>query len=170
MAGHDKARYLVTGCTVPDDDTLEAFWQRGKSQWPVPDVPGDYQVRWIGADAESTDAILTHVKSGDKTGTVSVPAVRQRTGQPGLRPGDALVLIRYDGTPSVLLRITAVEDVAYGSIDERHTALDGPRVRDPEIWKPLHRHYFDMLLAPYGLSTGDDTPITFESFELVYAE
>ena len=165
----DKTRHLVAGCTVPDESTLDAFWQAARDANPDRTLPDDYQVRWIGGDESSTSAILAHIRSGDKTGTVSVPWVIERNGQHKPAVGDAIILINFDGSPAVLVQIIAIDDVPYGQITEEHTGLDGPRVRAVDIWKPIHVRYFDMLLAPYGLVTDDETPISFEKFELVYA-
>jgi uncharacterized protein YhfF len=166
---NDKTRHLVSGCTVPDLAVLDDFWQAARLANPGRPLPDDYQVRWIGGDEQSTSAILGHIRSGNKTGTVSVPWVIERSGQHKPAVGDAIILINFDGTPAIMVQIIAIDDVPYGMIDEEHTSLDGPRVRAVDVWKPMHVRYFDMLLAPYDLVTDDDTPISFEKFEVVYA-
>ncbi len=113
--------------------------------------------------------ILGHVRDGNKTGTVHVPEAIAHSGQPTPAVGDAIVLIDFDGTPSVLVRITGIETVAYAEITERHTAVDGPRVRALDIWIPVHVGYFNKLLAPAGKKVTDTTPIAFETFEVLYA-
>ena len=167
--GDARSRFLLPGCARPDDAVLEAFWIRASAvDATLEDV--DFAVRWIGADADSTDRILTHVISGAKTGTVSLPDVLAHRGEHAPDIGDGMVLIRCDGTPAVAVRITAIDVVRYADIDESHTALDGPNVRALDVWLPLHRPYFDLLLRPLGRTTGDDTLIRFETFELVYSE
>ncbi|MGI9232584.1 MAG: ASCH domain-containing protein [Woeseiaceae bacterium] len=165
----DKTKFLVKGCTTPSEAAIDRFYAEAERRLLDANLPNDYQVRWIGADETSTRNILEHIRSGQKTGTVSVPWAIERSGQPVPRTGDAIILINFDGTPAVLIRITAIEEVPYGEITEHHTALDGPRVRALEIWKPLHLGYFNMLLRPYDLVVDDDTPISFENFELLYA-
>ena len=168
MAKHERTRFLVPGCTRPDDATLETFYADARNASAQANLPDDFSARWIGADTDSTLAILRHIVSGDKTGTVSLPEVVEKTGQPVPSVGDAVVLIEFDGTPAVVVRITAIDIVPYGEIGAAHTALDGPRVRELEVWKPLHKRYFDMLLGQHGLHCTAQTPIAFESFELVY--
>ena len=56
-----------------------------------------------------------------------------------------------------------------GISEERITGLDGPSVRDVEIWKPLHQRFWDGELAPYGLAVTDKMLVLVERFELIYA-
>ena len=120
-------------------------------------------------DARSTATILQHIRNGDKTGTVSLPAVSEHNGQATPVVGDTIILINFDGTPALLLRITHLDVIAFGDINEQHTALDGPSVRALEVRKALHEPYFNMLLAPLGIVCDVATPVTFESFELLYS-
>lgn len=163
----DKTKYLLEGCARPTDPELTAFYERAKSHCQKAGLPDDFQVRWIGGDAGSTNSILEHIRNGDKTGTVTVPEAIAHSGQKPPAVGDTIVLINFDGTPALVVRITAIEVVAYGAIEARHTGLDGPRVRDIPVWKPLHEGYFDKLLAPLGIRCTDATPISFETFELL---
>ncbi len=170
---HERSKFLVPGSTQPLDSDLEAFYAAARKACSAAVIGNklgdDFSVRWIGADEASTSGILAVIRSGDKTGSVSVPQVVEHNGQKQPGVGDAIVLINFDGTAALLVRITHVEVVAYGDITEQHTALDGPRVRAIDIWKPLHERYFNMLLAPQGLVCDASTPIAFESFELLYS-
>ena len=165
-----NTEYLVAGCTPPIADQLDKFWQEAISTLGCDDLPADYYVRWIGSDAQSTEAILASVLSGQKTGSVSLPWETEHSGRNASQVRDAIVLINFDGTPSALLQITSIPTVRFADVTAQHTASDGPRVRAPEVWKPLHKPYFNMLLAPYGLQSNDDMPISFEKFELLYPE
>lgn len=167
-ANQKRTHYLVKGCTPPNDAELGRFWNEARNAVANANLPDNYQVRWIGGDDESTRNILQHFRTGDKTGSVTLPWVVRNTGQPEPGVGDAIILINFDGTPALLVRTTAIQEVPYGEITEEHTALDGPRVRALPIWKPLHEPYFNKLLAPYQLQVSDETPIWFETFEVLY--
>ena len=158
--------YLVEGSQPPDYDAIESFYHQ--AQLATQDLPENYHVRWIGGDDETTEAILGHILTGDKTGTVSMPWVAEKRGCGPSRAGDAMVLIHFDGSPAVVLQVTNVETVPYKDIELKHTSLDGPAVRPLEIWLPVHTPYFERLLEPYGLKLTDDTPISFETFKLVH--
>ncbi len=47
------------------------------------------------------------------------------------------------------------------------SSLDGPPVQDPEVWIPLHRKYWNGLLAAYGRECSDDMPVLIEPFDYV---
>lgn len=78
------------------------------------------------------------------------------------------MLIDYDGAPTMVLRITGNETVAIDAIDERLTGLDGPPVRNVEVWKPVHRNFWNGELKRHGLTVTDDMSVLVERFELVY--
>ena len=159
--------YLPDGCAKPDQAALEAFWQAAQDTLPEAGLPNDYQVRWIGLDAESTWQIFALIRAGDKTGTFTLPWIVDRTQQPTPRVGDAIILIDFDGTPTMLIRLTDIEDVPFGEITNEHTAVDGPPVRDVAIWRPLHTQYWNAMLAPFDLSVSDDMPVWIEKFEVL---
>jgi len=159
--------YLVEGCTPPDAAQLAEFYQNAKQALST-ELPDTYQIRWIGADMASTTAILNHIRHGDKTGTVSLPWVAEQRGCEPSHAGDVMILLNFDGTPALLLEITKVETVAYKAITLAHTSLDGPSVRALDVWIPLHRPYFEMLVKPYGMTVTDDMPIWFETFKPLF--
>ncbi len=168
---NERTKFLVAGCETPNEQILQAFWAEARSRVQAETkLPVDFQVRWIGGNEETTKAILAHIRTGNKTGTVHVPQAVAHSGQPVPAVGDAIVLIEMDGTPKVLVQISEIETVPYSEISERHTALDGPAIRELELWKQIHRPYFDMLLAPAGISCTAETPIAFERFRLIYAK
>ncbi len=160
--------YLAPGCATPEDSKLDAFYSEAIAALPLQKLPPDYQVRWIGANDEVTRNILDLFRSGDKTGSVTLPDVVKHTGQPEATVGDTTILINFDGSPGILIRTIKIEEVAFGEITEEHTALDGPKVRALDVWLPLHEPYFNMLLAPAGKTVQPDTPIWFETFEVLY--
>ena len=43
-------------------------------------------------------------------------------------------------------------------------SMDFP-VRDPEVWIPLHREYWNNILEPYGRACTDDMPVIVEHFK-----
>ncbi len=160
--------YLPEGCTRPRRDELDAFWAAARAARPDVAWPAGYQVRWIGLDAESTRQIFDLIRSGDKTGTFTLPWIVERTDQPAPRAGDCIVLIDIDGTPTQLVRLESVHLVRFGDVTAADTAIDGSPVRDPAVWKPLHTVYWNGLLKPFGLAVSDDMPFWAEPFTLLH--
>jgi len=155
---YTKSKHLLPGCTRPTDAELDEFYKKARQSLHDIDLPGNYQIRWIGSDRENTQNILNHIRTGNKTGTVSVPIVTEHNQQPESVIGNTIILINFDH----------IELVAYAAITEQHTALDGPAVRPIKIWKPIHRRYFDFLLEPCGKICDEETIIAFETIEVVF--
>ena len=163
-----KTQFIDPGPRKPSDAELDAFWDRARKA--VPGLGADYQVRWIGIDEETTGLIIAFIKSGEKTGTFTLPWINAAKGQPRSEVGDHIVLIAYDGTPTLAVELTDVRETQFGRITADDTAIDGPPVRALEDWIPLHRRYWSGLLKPYGRTVTDDMPVLIEPFRLLYAE
>ncbi len=160
--------YLPQGCTRPDSAALEAFWAEARARVPSLAGASGYQVRWIGMDAASTQAIFEVIRARDKTGTFTLHWIPEMTDQPVPRVGDCLVLIDYAGRPTLLVRLTGLHTQTFGAVTDADIAVDGSPVRDLAIWKPLHTQYWNWILAPFGRTVTDDMPFWVERFELLY--
>jgi uncharacterized protein YhfF len=160
--------YLPEGCARPDLATLDAYWAKAREALPPDALPESYQVRWIGLDDESTRQIFELIAAGDKTGTFTLPWIVERTDQPTPREGEAIILVDFQGEPTMIVRLTEIWQKPFGEITEADTAIDGTPVRSLSVWKPLHTQYWNGLLAPFGLEVADDMPVWMERFELVY--
>lgn len=160
--------WLPEGPARPDTRALQRFWQSARGI-PSGAVAGDgYQVRWIGLDHDSTEQVLALIEAGDKTGTFTLPWLVAHTDQPAPRVGDCIILIDFTGRPRLLVRLTGIEEVTFGALDERHTAVDGTPVRPLMIWKPLHTRYWNPMLKPFGLQVTDAMPVLVERIELLF--
>jgi uncharacterized protein YhfF len=160
--------YLPAGCATPDPAELDAFWRSASATSPEITQDDDYQVRWIGLDDTTTREVLDLIRTGDKTGTFTLPWLVASTGQPAPAVGDTIILIDFGGHPRLLVRLTHIEEVPFGHISEIHTAVDGTPVRDLRIWKPLHTRYWNDLLETHGRSVGDEMPVWVEKFDLLF--
>lgn len=160
--------YLPEGPAHPTRAALDAFYAAARAANPTLRLADDYQVRWIGLDAETTRQIFDLIRARDKTGTFTLPWIAERTGQPAPRAGDSLVLIDMNGRPTLLVRLTQVRTAVFGKVTAADTAVDGSPVRDPAVWVPLHTQYWNELLRPFGLAVTDDMPFWVEQFELLY--
>jgi uncharacterized protein YhfF len=164
----EPAMHLPPGPERPSAATLERFWAAARAAVPsLANVTG-YGVRWIGLDAPTTRQIFDLIRARDKTGTFTLPWIAAATGQPASQPGDCIVLMDFDGTPTLLVRLTRVHEVAFGAMTAADTAVDGTPVRALEVWKPLHTDYWNAKLRPFGRTVTPDMPVWVEAFELVY--
>ena len=161
-------RHIVIGegPARPEEAALDAFWAEAKAA--VPDLAEDHQVRSIGIDEETTGLIMEFINAGTKVGTFSLPWMMEAEGYPQTKAGTPIILTGYDGKPQAVIRIGETWNTTFGGISEKETKLDGPPVQDLEVWRPLHREYWNGLMSKYGKSCSDDMPIIVEPFELVY--
>lgn len=153
---------------APSSAAVAAFWARAQQAVPELQSAAGCQWRWIGLDAPTTRQIFDLIRAGDKTGTFTLPWLVERGERPPPQVGDCLVLVDYDGTPTLLVRTRRVHTVAFGDMTNDDTAVDGSPVRDIAVWRPLHTAYWGAMLAPHGLVVTDDMPVIVEAFELLF--
>ena len=151
---------------TPDTGPIDEYWIEVIESNHELDV--DHQIRSIGIDEETTGMIIDFIKEGEKVGTFSLPWLMENEDIPGSHKGQPIILLSYDGKPEIVVQITDIEETTFGEIDYEITKIDGPPVRDPEIWIPLHRDYWNNILKPYGRACTDDMPVIVEHFKLVY--
>ena len=156
---------IADGPALPDTVEVDHFWERANKQ--LSELGDDYQVRSLGIDAETTTQILEYIKTRDKVATFSLPWVIEANGFPYSQPGTPIVLCDYVGTPHLIVQLTDVRKTTFGDIGYAESSLDGPPVQDPEVWIPLHRKYWNGLLAAYGRECTDDMPVLIEPFDYV---
>ena len=150
----------------PDSELLDSFWQQAINA--VPEIARDHQVRSIGIDEETTDLIIEFIKTGEKKGTYSLPWLIEAEGYPKTNPNTPIMLVSYDGIPKVVVQITGVYETTFGNISLNDTSLDGPPVRDLDVWIPLHTEYWNDLLSKYNLACTSDMPVLVERFKFIY--
>ena len=151
----------------PDSELLDLFWQQAINA--VPEIARDHQVRSIGIDEETTDLIIEFIKAGEKTGTYSLPWLMEAEGHPKTTPNTPIILVSYAGIPKVVVQTTRVYETTFGNISLKDTSLDGPPVRDLDIWIPLHTKYWNGLLSNHNRVCTSDMPVLVERFKFIYA-
>ena len=161
------ARHILIsdGPAHPSPADIDAFWERACEQQVA--LGNDYQVRSLGIDAETTTQILEYIKTRDKVATFSLPWVIDANGFPHPEPGTPIVLCDYVGQPHLIVRLTDVRETTFGEIGYAESSLDGPPVQNPDVWIPLHRQYWNGLLAAYGRECTDDMPVLIEPFDFI---
>ena len=161
--------YLPSPARTPTAETLENFCADINRALPhVALTPDMLDVRWIGLDAPSTQRVFELIRLGDKRGTFSLPWIIQKTGGRIPHVGNWITLVDLSGRPVLLTRTVRVDSAVFGSVEPHHTAIDGSAVRDLAAWIPLHTHYWNTHLAPFGLAVTPEMPFWIEEFVLVY--
>lgn len=149
-------------------EAVAQFWNAALAKLPTLSPTTRYAVRCIGLDAATTRQIFDLIRARDKTGTFALPWVHAATGEPVPQPGDCFVLVDWDGTPTLIVRITRVQEATFGKVREEDIAVDGSPVRSLDVWVPLHTEYWNAMLRPYGRTVTPDMPFWVQAFELIY--
>jgi uncharacterized protein YhfF len=123
--------------------------------------------RRIGSDTATVEHVLELVRAGRKTGTFTLPWLAERGAEELAGLGDTLVLTDFAGRPALVLRITTVSRLAWGTITAADTVVDGPGLQDLASWRAFHEPYWNMRLAPFGLVVSEHMPVHAERFELI---
>ena len=156
---------IADGPALPDLTEIDRFWDQASALYAG--LGDTYQVRSLGIDAETTTQILGYIKTREKVATFSLPWVIEANGFPYSEAGTPIVLCDYAGKPHLIVRLTDVRETTFGEIGYAESSLDGPPVQDPEVWIPLHRTYWNGLLAAYGRECTDDMPVLIEPFDYI---
>lgn len=167
--GEIQRSFAIVGDTAIsqiDNQALDAFW--GRAINACPELDRDHTVRWIGIDQSSSELIIDYIKTGEKLATFTLPWVNHVENYPDGYVGLPIILLSYFGAPELVVQVTRVEPVRFGDIDSRVTSLDGPPVRDPDIWIPLHTEYWNGILTKYDREVTDDMPVLVEHFSPIY--
>ena len=164
--------------TPPTESDLKNFLAECKAALPGTDFSeaggeqgaASPRNRCIGWNLETSETICGLVIAGDKTGTFSLPWLHAT--HPDTKPGigDFVVLSNFEGEPRALLQTVALTLLTFGEIDASHTALDGPAVRDLDVWREVHTKYWNGLLEPLGKEVGDKMPVVAERFVCVFPQ
>ena len=81
--------------------------------------------------------------------------------------GGYSVFVDADGAPAGALRTTEVKSVAFDAVTANESRFEGEAVRPIEMWRDVHRAYFQARLEALGKTWAPDMPVTLEWFEVV---
>ena len=146
----------------------QSFLAAAAAAVPGLDAGPTQRIRCIGWDQATSETIAQLVVDGEKVWTFSLPWLH--AANPDLKPeiGEFIIQTTYDGAPKALLKTVGLELVTFKDIDASYTALDGPGVRDLDVWRGVHTKHWNGLLEPHGKSVANDMPVVVERFVCVY--
>ncbi|MEE4172818.1 MAG: ASCH domain-containing protein [Xanthomonadales bacterium] len=130
-----------------------------------PEVADDLETRRLGADPAMVERILAVIERGEKSMTFSLPWLAADEGRRPPAPGRLIVLLDVQGSPRLLLRLTAVREKRFGDVDAEDLSREGKPMRDPAAWRELHEWVWNARLEPLGRQVSADMPVWAEYFE-----
>ena len=123
----------------------------------------DYFERFAFGDSpEMADELLALVLSGKKTATVSV--ILESDQKPNV--GDLSQVLDGRGNPACVIKTVHLETVKFCDLTWDMVKLEGED-ETFEQWKAGNIRYWTRDAARRGYTFNDQTPITFERFEVV---
>lgn len=121
-----------------------------------------YESFSFGDSPEMADELLALVLTGKKTATVSVILEDDKT--PGI--GDLSLVLDGRGNPACVIKTVYLKTVKFCDLTWDMVKLEGED-ESFEQWKAGNIRYWTRDAARRGYVFTDQTPITFERFEVV---
>ena len=123
----------------------------------------DYFERFsFGDSPEMADELLALVLTGKKTATVSIVLEDEQT--PNV--GDLSLVLDGRGSPACVIKTVYLETVKFYDLTWDMVKLEGED-ENFEQWKSGNIRYWTRDAAKRGYTFTNQTPITFERFEVV---
>lgn len=116
----------------------------------------------FGDSPEMADELLALVLTGKKTATVSVVLEDEQT--PSV--GDLSLVLDGHGNPACVIKTVYLETVKFCDLTWDMVKLEGED-ENFEQWKSGNIRYWTRYAARRGYTFTNQTPITFERFEVV---
>jgi uncharacterized protein YhfF len=127
-----------------------------------------WKQRSFGNSAALADILIDLIARGEKTGTFSVPAEFRDRPEAAPLTGDHFLVTRFDGTPTLLYRVTEVETLPFTAIAQRHVDCEGPQLRDVAAWRAVHWEYWTAILGRHGETPHAQMPVIFQRFTVIH--
>ena len=131
---------------------------------PDLDISHDLRMRCIGWNQQISETICQYIIEGEKVGTFALPWLLDQYSKQKPQIGEYIIQLDYKGSPRALVQVVSLHLVPFSEIDAKHTSLDGPPVRELEVWLELHTKYWNSLLEQFGRVVGPDMPVIVERF------
>ena len=116
----------------------------------------------FGDSPEMADELLRLVLTGKKTATVSVVLENEKTP----KVGDLSLVLNGQGQPACVIKTVYLETVKFCDLTWDMVKLEGED-ETFEQWRAGNIRYWTRDAVKRGYTFTEETPITFEHFELV---
>jgi uncharacterized protein YhfF len=124
----------------------------------------------FGYGVEQGDRLVALVLTGPKRATAGALWAYEHDGEDVPRPGEFSVVTDGSGMARCIIRTTAVDVVAFDSVDAAFAYDEGEGDRTLEYWRATHWDFFVRELSGMGLEASPDMPVVCERFEVVFPQ
>tara|TARA_B100002052_G_C15858315_1_gene588757 strand:+ start:548 stop:1021 length:474 start_codon:yes stop_codon:yes gene_type:complete len=132
-------------------------------------IPSPIKIRCIGWNQEVSKKIAAYIIGHQKIGTYSLPWLHQEYPWSKSNIGDYILHVDFNGEPFAIVQILKLELLSFKDVNQNHTNLDGPPVRDFKVWKKLHTEYWSKELKVFDRIVTPDMPVVVEKFKCIFS-
>jgi uncharacterized protein YhfF len=122
----------------------------------------------FGDSPELADELLRLVLIGKKTGTATLVIELEREGEKMPEVGDYNVILDGEGTPSAIIRTTAIAVKPFNEVKEAYAYSEGEDDRTLESWRRAHWKFWTRRGRKLGFTMREDLLVICENFERVH--
>ena len=144
----------------------DAFYAAFRTQ--VPNAPATYDVVAFGDTAALQDELVALTLAGTKRATASL--LREYDHPPPALPkvDDHVVVVDGRGRPRCIWVTVEITIKPLIEVDDAFAWDEGEGDRSRDDWLRMHRDYFTAQAAREGFEFGDEIPVVFERFRIVW--
>lgn len=147
---------------------VEEFWQRCRREHGI--TTNEYHASTFADPQYATyhDELLDLVEAGKKRATAHMALDFEKNRVPRRREGDYWVIVTTNGNkPRYLVRVTDIAVAPFNQVKESFASREGEGDSSLKYWQDVHRDYFKLQCADWGIQWREDFPTVCEGFELV---
>ena len=152
---------------------VESFWQKCRNRHGIDTQ--DYHACTL-ADPECLDLSVPSldlsdqprlIRSRQKCGTAHLALDFETEGIPRRAVGDYWVVLDYDSSPLMLVRLTDVVVTPFNQVPASWAAVEGEGDSSLRWWQDAHREYYTRQCAKWGMEWRENYQVVCETWELM---
>lgn len=146
---------------------VRAFWEKQRAALKI--GTEDYHASTFADVRFATyhDELLELVTAGKKRATAHLQLDFERNKIRRREVGDYWVIVDTVSRPRFLIRITDVDVRPFNEVKESFAAREGEGDSSLAYWAKVHREYFELQCAEWGLPWQENLDTVCEGFDLL---
>jgi uncharacterized protein YhfF len=146
---------------------VRSFWQEQRAALGI--NTNSYQASTFADTRFATyhDELLALVSQGKKRATAHLLLDFERNGIRLRDVGDYWVVVDSGSQPHFLIRITDVDVRPFNRVEQSFAEREGEGDSSLDYWAKVHREYFELQCAEWGIPWCEDYLTVCEGFELL---